>query len=202
MSSEKLPLFGFAGIDGAGKTTLLSGVASHLEQTGNSVFISKAYNSAYKEAFGDFMQTADDTEIMFMFQAFQRRQRNDTLARIALGDIVLADRWDEAYDAHHSLNGSLSLSPDLRRGINHLAYEGLKPQVTFYLQTKPSVANARINKRGENDPFDEKAIAYRKQQAKYYDERSESDPSWVTLDGHAPSLDSLTKAIRIVEGKL
>jgi dTMP kinase len=196
---ETLPLFGFAGIDGAGKTTLLNGLADHLRENGHDVFVSKAYHDAYKQAFGQFIESADDTEIMFMFQAFQRRQRNDALAHLALGEIVLADRWDEAYDAHHSQNGTLAQMPDLRRGINYLAFEGLKPLVTFYLQVKPSVANMRVDSRGLNDFFDEKAAEHHKAQAKYYDERAEIDENWVKLDGHLPPEELLDLAIPVVE---
>lgn len=196
---ETLPLYGFAGIDGAGKTTLLNGLANHLQENGHNVFVSKAYNDAYKQAFGQFIESADDTEIMFMFQAFQRRQRNDALAHLVVGEIVLADRWDESYDAHHSQNGILAQMPELRKGINYLAVEGLKPLVTFYLQARPSITNMRVGLRGLNDFFDEKAAAHHKAQARYYDERAETDESWVRLDGHLSPEELLDQAITVVE---
>jgi thymidylate kinase len=199
ISTEPMALFGFAGIDGAGKTTLLNGLLNHLESNGNRVFVSKAYHGGYKQAFSEFIESADDTEIMFMFQAFQRRQRNDALAHLALGEIVLADRWDESYEAHHSQNGLLAQLPDLRSGINHITFEGLKPHTTFYVQTKPSVANMRVGSRGLNDFFDVKAADHHKAQAKYYDERADMDESWVTLDGHQSPEEILSQAIALVE---
>lgn len=198
-SPNHLALFGFAGIDGAGKTTLLNGLADHLQDNGNHVFISKAYHKGYKQAFGEFIESADDTEIMFMFQAFQRRQRNDALAHLALGEIVLADRWDESYEAHHSQNGLLSQLPDLRSGINLITFEGLKPHLTFYIQTKPSVASMRIDNRGLGDFMDAKAANHHKAQAKYYDERADMDESWVRLDGHQSPQEILDQAVSLVE---
>lgn len=178
------PLFAFAGIDGAGKSTLVNNVANELRIMGHEVHVSKAYTQEHKNALKSFIETADDVEIMFMFQALQRRQRNDAIARLALGNIVLADRWSESYEAFHSQNGVLSENDTLRHSIDELAFEGLSPLNTFYIQTKADVAMRRSHNRGA-DFFDAKAIDYHKRQAFFYDRYAADDPSWVVLDGHS-----------------
>lgn len=192
------PLFAFAGIDGAGKTTLINGLSSELRIKGYNVFISKAYTQEHKDAFHSFVSTADDVEMMFMFQAFQRRQRNDALAKLALGSIVLADRWNESYEAFHSQNGALSEDENLRAQIDYLAFEALVPHKTIYLRTKPTVAMRRTHERGA-DFFDAKAVSYHQEQASFYDKCSEEDPNWITLDGHLPQSELVAQTLEIIE---
>ena len=197
---ENRNLYAFAGIDGAGKTTLINGLSSELRIKGHEVFVSKAYTQEHKDAFQSFLETADDVEIMFMFQAFQRRQRNEALAKLAIGNIVLADRWSESYEAYHSQNGKLSRDDELRRVIDHLAYEDLTPSKTFYLRTKASIAMRRTHERGA-DFFDAKAISYHQKQAHFYDERAERDESWVTLDGHQSPEELVQQVLEIIESQ-
>ncbi len=193
--------YAFAGIDGSGKTTLINNLSGELRRQGRDVFVSKAYTPEYKDAFSRFIETADDLEIMFMFQAFQRRQRNNILAKLALGSIVLADRWNETFEAYHSQNGELSNKPSLRAEIDSLTVEGLKPIRTFYLHIDPSVAMRRTHSRGV-DFFDAKAIDYHRQQANYYDVRAGEDNSWTTIDAHKTPIEIMSCVLDIIKADL
>lgn len=189
--------YAFAGIDGSGKTTLINSLSSELRIAGHDVFISKAYTPEHKDAFSQFIETADDIEIMFMFQAFQRRQRNNILARLALGSVVLADRWNETFEAYHSQNGDLSNRPSLRAAIDDLTVGDLRPAKTFYLRIKPSVAMRRTHSRGA-DFFDVKTIDYHQAQADYYDKRADEDDSWITIDAHRTPADIMAYTLNII----
>ena len=191
-------LFAFAGIDGAGKTTLINSLALELHSSGLSVFVSKAYADDYKSTFSHMIATADDIEIMFMFQAFQRRQRNNAIARLAMGDVVLADRWNETFEAYHSQNGILSNNQELRREIDFLSYEGLLPNLTMYIRTDPLISIKRTAVRGA-DYFDAKSLEYHEKQTAFYDNVAEYDDTWVILDGHLSPNRLTEQAIEIIE---
>lgn len=193
--------YAFAGIDGSGKTTLIDSLSNELRIEGCDVFISKAYTSEYKDAFSQFIETADDLEIMFMFQAFQRRQRNNILARLALGSVVIADRWNETFEAYHSQNGELADRPSLRAEIDSLTVEGLKPARTFYLRVEPSVAMRRTHSRGA-DFFDTKAIDYHRMQADYYDKRADDDNSWVSIDAHKTPAEIMNYVLDLIRADI
>jgi len=197
-SQDRYPLFAFAGIDGAGKTTLINGLSSELRIKGYGVDISKAYTQDHKDAFEHFLVDADDTEIMFMFQAFQRRQRNKALASLALGNIVLADRWNEPFEAFHSQNGQLAGLPELRHQIDTLTHSGLLPYKTFYLRLQASVAMRRTHSRGA-DFFDAKALSYHRSQAHFYDRKAEEDENWITLDGEQDADELVAQTLEIIE---
>ncbi len=194
-------LYAFSGIDGAGKSTVINLVSDALQTEGHRVYISKSYTQEHKDAFGQFVETADDIEMMFMFQAFNRRQRNNAMAHLAMGDIVLADRWSETYEEYHSQHGLLAEDNSLRGVIDNLAYGGLVPSKTFYVRTSPEIAIRRTKVRGE-DFFDAKGIEYRTRQSNFYDSMAESNESWITLDGLKPAKDLARVALDVILGKL
>ena len=190
-------LFAFAGINGAGKTTLINGVFNVLGKSGHVPFVSKAYSEERKAVFEGILRTADDIEIMFMFQSFHRRQRNEAVEALVRGDIVLADRWSEAFEEFHSRNGPLSRNPELRRLIGEMAYGGLEPCKTIYLQLDPIIAMQRTSHRGM-DFFDSKPSETHVDQALYYDAVAKRDSSWVALDGRATPDELVERAVDII----
>jgi thymidylate kinase len=194
-------LFAFTGIDGAGKSTLINGVSDTLQSHGHTIHVSKAYGGEQKAMFGERVPVADDAEIMFMFQSFHRRQRNETVRALEQGHVVLADRWDEAFDEYHSQHGPLSRDEELRRQISRLAFEGLQPHNTFYVQLDPHVAKERMGVRG-SDFFDQKPLEDHTKKATYYDERALGDNSWVTLDGRTKPGELVERTVEIIDAGL
>ncbi len=189
-------LFAFVGIDGCGKSSLIDGVHEVLLDGGIEATISKAYSIEQKAAFEPSLAAADDTEIMFMFQSFCRRQRRETIEALERGHIVLADRWDEAYEEYHSQNGPLSVDPMLRQQIGRLAFEGLKPHYTFYVQLDPLIAAERLAARSfSHDFFDKKPLETHIRQALYYDGRALDDDTWITLDGRAKPVELVERVV-------
>ncbi len=184
-SESKYPFFSFTGINGAGKTTLISKVEGQLSDEGYRVSVSKAYSDKIKEVTKPLLESADDVETMFVFQALHRRQRNNALARLAMGDVVLADRWDESFEAYHSQFGVLAGHDYLRSALKDLAFENLSPSITFYLQIDVSTALERAEER-KPDKFDTEARSYDYQarHAEYYDMRARQDPSWIAIDAN------------------
>lgn len=191
-------LFAFVGIDGAGKSTLINGVFDTLQNSGVLTSITKAYSGERKAAFEGLLEVADDIEIMFMFQSFYRRQRNETIKALEQGHIVLADRWGEAFDEYHTQNGPLSIDARLRHQISRLAFEGLEPCRTFYVQLNPLIARERLTTRS-HDFFDQKPLETHVRQARYYDERALEDNTWKVLDGHSSPSELVEKVVEVIE---
>lgn len=196
MSVEK-NLYAFAGVDGSGKSTLINNVRNELENEGCDVFVSKANTEEIKDLFGDFVESADDIETLFYFQILHRRQYKIAMSKLASGFVVLADRWDESYDAYHSNYGVLSNKDELRNELNDMAFGNVHPDRTFYVDTPIEVANSRISRRGA-DFFDRKALNYNKTIANYYDNVASNNESWVRLNGCESPENIALRALEVI----
>lgn len=175
-------LINITGIDGCGKGTQVDSLHKYLEKLGYSVYISKAYGQAEKEIFSLYMEYADDLAIMFLFQSFHVHQRVETEKALKKGDIVIADRWDEAYLAYHSNKGFLMNNPELRDKLNEIAFGGIKPDISFLLDIAPEEGIRRCKIRGA-DFFDRKGIEYHTKLNVAYKKIAMENNEWVILDG-------------------
>lgn len=193
-------LFNFTGIDGCGKGTQIGECADYLERKGFSVFVSKAYGPREKELFSLFIERADDRSVMFLFQALHVEQRVRAVQALHEGKIVLADRWDDAYLAYHSKNGVLSTDVELRHRLNELAFDGLRPDVTFYLRVPIEVGMERCRIRGA-DFFDRKPSEYHRSIADELD-RLAVEQSWEVIDGDRSNKEVHQDIVRVVEQAL
>jgi dTMP kinase len=128
------------GIDGCGKGTQLQHLAAFLQGQGRSVFVSKAYGDAEKELFALFIERATDEAVMFLFQAMHAEQRAKAARAQERGEIVLADRWDESYEAYHSQYGVLSHDTELRQRLNEVAFRGWRADTTILLRVPVAMA--------------------------------------------------------------
>lgn len=176
-------LVNVTGIDGCGKSTQVDLLRGFLESRGRRVFVSKAYGPDEKRLFGPHIPEIGDTALMFLFQAFHAEQQRRASEALARREIVLADRWDEGYEAYHSLHGPLSEDRALREAINHLAFEGLVPDVTFLLNVAPQTGMVRSQKRGA-DFFDARDLAYHAKLAASL-RKIARERNWMVLDGEA-----------------
>ena len=177
-------LINITGIDGCGKGTQLQHLADYLTQEGRTVFLSKAYGPREKELFAPFIEKAHALTIMFLFQAMHVEQRVQAEAALQRGAIVLADRWDCAYQAFHSQHGALATDQDLRDKLNELAFGGIIPDITFLLRIPVSVGMERCRIRGA-DFFDRMGEEHHRSNADYLDHLA-AEHGWVIIDGEKP----------------
>lgn len=152
-------LISFTDIDGCGKGTQIRLLSEYLEDKNHENFISKAYGDMEKEIFSVFMGKWDDRAVLFLFQALHVQQHLRARKQLEKGRIVIADRWDESYLAYHSKHGILQDRPELRSELNKIAFQGLKPDITFLLDTSVDVAQERMQARGA-DYFDDLSKSY------------------------------------------
>jgi dTMP kinase len=174
-------LISFVGIDGSGKSTQIEYFQNYLKKCNRDVFFSKAYGPDERKQFEVFIERCSQESVLFIFQALHTEQRIKVVNAINDGKIVIADRWDETYEAYHSTFGILSDKETLRNELNTIAFNNIKPDLTFFIDTPVEVAMSRCSNRGA-DFFDKKPKEYheniRNKMAKMavlYD--------WVVIDG-------------------
>lgn len=155
-------LIAFAGIDGSGKSTQIDLLKKFLSKKGYLVAISKACGDKEKKSLARFFKSWDDLAITFLFQGLHRQQYIDAIKNLREGKIVLADRWDETYLSFHRCFGFLSGDKRFRLKLNHLAFNGLLPDLTFFISVPPQEAHRRLASRGK-DFLDKGSLQYHSQ---------------------------------------
>ena len=180
---EKPYLINIIGIDGCGKGTQIELLRKRLLSRGVQVEVTKAYDLLEKSLFSKYIETASQTEIMFLFQSFHTKQRLATEEALQRGKVVISDRWDETYFAYHRQNGFLSRDKKLRNKLNEIAYAGLKPHLSFLLNVSPEVVGKRCINRGA-DFFDKKGIEHHTKSARMHLKiAKENNENYVILNG-------------------
>ncbi len=176
-----------AGIDGCGKSTQVEMLKEYLESRGRAVFLSKAYGKEEKERFSEFINCCDQLAILFLFQALHAQQRIKAERALAEGKTVIADRWDESYLVYHSVYGILADKPDLRESINEMAFNGMRPDITFLIDVPVEEADQRCTRRQKsNDFFELLPREYHESMRKgYLDLAKKMD--WTVINGIKPT---------------
>ena len=169
------------GLDGCGKGTQISLLKKYLEKKGKKVFYSKAFTDDVKEIFSPYLEYWDQVSRMFFFQALHAQQCTEAVDAIKRGEIVIADRWDESYIAYHSQYGILAQNKDLRNQLNQLAFQGIEPNLTFFIDIPPETVPKRTQLRGQ-DFFDREPLEYHRKMREGYLGLAEKR-KWIIIDG-------------------
>ncbi len=170
------------GIDGCGKTTQAHNLIGYLMVQGHKAYLSKAYANEEKDIFEKLLPSLHQKAILFLFQALHVQQLQKAKKAITDGKIVVADRWDDSYLVYHSKNGILSTKPKLRNRLNELAFEGVKADLTFFLDVNIEVIMQRLKDRGESF-FEKKPVKFFKEMRKSYLRLSKKE-NWIVIDGN------------------
>ena len=176
------------GIDGCGKSVQAELLKNYLESKSQTVFLSKAYDREEKSIFSGFINCCDQIAILFLFQALHAQQRIKAEKALSERKTVIADRWDEGYLAYHANYGILSDKPELREKINEMAFDGIKPDVTFLIDLPVEEANKRcILRQKGTDFFDLLPPKYHEVMRKGYLDLAKI-MNWIVIDGRLPEI--------------
>lgn len=187
MNKERLgSLISVVGLDGCGKSTTINNIRKVLISNGYETAVTKANTDDNKEKYGRYLEGADDIETLLTFLLMQRQQYRETVARLAIGSIVIADRWDESFNAYHSNYGILSKDESLRDKLHDLAFGDVTPDKTIYLRMTPEQSAKRMARRGELDYFDKKSLEYNDKIAAFYDHELATRSEWMEVDATMP----------------
>lgn len=171
----------FTGIDGCGKSSQIAHLKKYWEERGLQVKVTKAYGQKEKRAVGHLLKTWSDMAITLAFQAFYAEQRSQVELGLAKGQVVIADRWDEAFLSYHEQFGELATDHETRKALHRLAFAGLKPETTVLLDLEVGKARQRIEKRGQLSFFDRKDAVYHEALRQYYLKKAQAE-SWIVID--------------------
>lgn len=169
------------GLDGCGKGTQISFLKKYLEKKGKMVFYSKAYTNDIKETFSLYLEYWEPIARMFFFQSLFVQQRKEVMEALKQEQIVIADRWDESYIAYHSQYGELAEDNGLREQLHQLAFKGLLPDITFFIDIPAEMVRQRTELRGQ-DFFDKGSLEYHSKMREGYLKLAK-ERSWITIDG-------------------
>ena len=165
-------LIAIEAIDGGGKSVQAALLQIGLERAGYSATITKAKNPGQNGTVKAFAETfdikSDSMAFMFLYQALHRQQYERTMAAFAEGKVVIADRWDTSFFVYHGITGPLRRHSRMLGGLNRLAFEGLQPDLRFFIDVPVSVALERRIARGDIiASLDEEAQFYERVSAEY-----------------------------------
>ena len=180
----------FEGVDGAGKTTQLTQLVKWLEQRGTHVVTCKDPGSTkLGEELRSILLSSVDTPIsmraeMMLFTT-ARTQLVDEIVRPALaaGKTVVLDRYIYSTIVYQGHAGNLS-TDDIRQ-VNHIATEGLKPDLTFVIDLPVEVSMQRL---GDSlDRMESRGQEYfKKVRAGFIAEAERSPKDIELIDGNRP----------------
>lgn len=141
----------FEGIDGCGKTTQLQLLKEYLEDKGYQVvMIREPGGTDFSEKIRDILLYSKDNispiaELMLFESARANLVENVIKPALAEGKIVLSDRFYDSTTAYQGYGRGLDL--DKVKSCNIFATNGLKPDLTFYLEVPLNIAHTRSHKR-------------------------------------------------------
>lgn len=84
--------------------------------------------------------------------------------------------------SYHSSFGILKDQPQLRKQLNELAFQDIKPNICFLLDIDPYTAIERTRQRGQ-DFFDKHNLSYHQTMRNAYLNQAYTH-KWIVIDGH------------------
>ena len=142
----------FEGGEGCGKSTQVKRLKEALEREGIEVVLTREPGGTWlseeiRHLIKDQTTDApcDRSELLLFLAARAQLVKNVIRPALAEGKWVISDRFSDSTLAYQGYGRGLPLD-DLRR-MNGFACEGLKPDLTLFLEVTPETAQARMRER-------------------------------------------------------
>lgn len=189
----------FEGPDGSGKTTQVGHLADHCLALGLSVIRTRepggtAISERIRELILDVSTPEMDDVTEALLYAASRAQHVSQVIRPALerGDIVICDRFVDSSIAYQGFARGLGEGVAM---INAFAVQGLKPDLTFYMDLDPEAGLKRIGGRNSFDRLEKETMDFHREVYRGYAElRRQHGDRYRTLDASMPE-ESLAREI-------
>lgn len=158
----------FEGPDGAGKTTVLQHLVPQLQQlTSLRIYLSREPGSnriaeAIRKIILDVDNKDMDARTEALLYAAARRQHvvENILPALQHDDIVISDRFVDSSIAYQGAGRQIGATAVAQ--INEFATNGLKPDLTLYLDVPVEVGLQRIkvHRQNQNDRLDQEKLSF------------------------------------------
>lgn len=191
------------GLDGAGKSTHLAWLESHFKAAGRAVVMTREPGGT---PLGERLRAIvlneamhAETEALVMFAA--RREHIEQVIRPALarGDVVISDRFTDASFAYQG--GGRGIAWERLEQLETWVQEGLQADLTLLFDLPESVAQARMQGRGEPDRFEREQIDFHRRVRAAYLARAAQFPQRIrVLDGSLGVEAVAAQVARLVAG--
>jgi dTMP kinase len=197
------------GGEGAGKSTLIKGLAAWLRDLGHDVVLTREPGGTEgAETIRNLLVTGDAgrwtalSELCLFYAARQDHLERLIRPALAAGKIVICDRFADSTRAYQGQAG----------GAGQVAVETLdalivgatQPDVTLIIDIAPEIGLARAAaRRGTEDRFEGKALAFHKAlRAAYLEIAAQNPDRCDVLDGTLAPEPLLQAALRVIEVRL
>ncbi|SFG69724.1 thymidylate kinase [Palleronia marisminoris] len=190
----------FEGIDGSGKSTQARRLASHLEDLGRDVVLTRepggspgAEEIRRLVLEGNPDRWSAETELLLFTAA--RRDHLERLIRpaVARGAVVISDRFADSTRVYQGVTRG-----DLRGTVDalHDAIIGVEPDRTFLIDIDPEVGLHRaLARRGQEERFESFGVEMQQQMRSAFLDLAEQSPErFVVIDGNRDA-DSIARDV-------
>lgn len=176
----------FEGIDGCGKTTQAKLLKNHFGD--DAVFTREPYrdgpicsdirNILMKEYKDDMSPLTE----LFLFEAARAQHIKDViLPALKQNKIVICDRFTGSSIAYQGYGRGVDIK--LVEETNEIASEGLKPDITFWIDTPVDEAIKRSHQIDDVNVRDDETKEFYEKCREYYHKKSLKDKSFIRIDG-------------------
>jgi dTMP kinase len=181
-------LIAIEGLEGAGKSTAVELISDLLTQKKIKFHTTREpggtavgeqlrailKNPAYKNILDD------RCELLLMYASRIQLVKEVIEPALSRGEWVVADRFELSTLAYQG--GGRGLDLEMLRHLSAFCLQGLKPDLTLYLDLDPEIGMQRVHTRGATDRIEQQHIDFFHRVHQTYLREIESDPSTQRID--------------------
>ena len=196
----------FEGPDGSGKSTQIELVAAYLRERGYNVLCTRepggtSIGLQIRQTLHDVANTEMSPQAEVLLYSASRAQlvHQIILPHLATGGVVLCDRYADSTYAYQGYGRQLDF--EIVRAITECATQGLKPDVTIYLDLEVEQGlnrklSASASGQGEWNRMDRLELELHQRVRRGYLEMAQQEPErWLVVDASA-SVEEVQQQIR------
>lgn len=142
------------GTECSGKTTQIANIAHYLQAQGKSVYTTRepggtAVGEAIRNIFlSPELKPTAETELLLIFAARKQHLEQEILPRLAQGEYVISDRFNDATYAYQGYARNIPLNRIQQ--LEHWVQQDFQPQLSLILTLPIDIAEQRLARRGHS----------------------------------------------------
>ncbi len=180
----------FEGPDGSGKTTQARLIYQYIRDNLNEniVLTKEPGGTKISEIIRNVLldpenaEMDDLTEVLLYASSRAQHVAEFIKPNLKNGNNVLCDRFIDSTIAYQGYGRGIDI--ELIKQINHIAAQGLKPDISFYIMTTPEVAISRIKKNRKLDRLEQAEISFHARLYQGYQRLLEEDEKKHYINGN------------------